>query len=676
MKKLFLKTLYLTISYVLCALILEMSVFLMMGIGGVFPTYFWFDLAAIVFIAGIIVLIPTAIAKTVLFSVFIGFQCVLNIANVCLYRTTGEVFYWAHFLQLSDGIQVFEISFIPFDYIAVVLAILAVFITALVFINKKIRIKSSFTFLKRAAIALAMMFALEACFSVSFFTQKSVMAAKSESVYEFEGDLNLYDSMYAKNMAFKKFGTFFFYLRDLIVLKRGMNVSAKKRGEAAKFLVSETSTANEYTGISQENSVITILLESLEYFAIDPYNTPFLYKLFYEDSVLLSEFYAHNRTNMSEGLVVCGNYSQLNPLIYGRATATATTANGTISFTMPQVLENNGYSSVYIHANGGKIYRRSTTFGNEGIGFDDIVLKNDMTTVEGYGTKEYQNWKNSALDVEVVNAYLNKFTADKTYVQFTTLSMHGPYYEKSKITPYYNELLSEENSENYNNMWNYLTANGYSKPSGKILTQFNWYKAATVVLNDALEALFEGLEAAGKLATTTVVLFADHHAYYGDLAYYLRGMNPKKTNAFANTELYHIPCAIYDQKLAAKLNDVAAYGDSGKTGCSLNTFCSTNNLTTTIFDLLGIAYYKNLYEGCSIFDSEITNAVFQSFLGSNAYFNNRIYFAGEVLYTAEGVTTEEIEKFKANVALLYKKQNAIEIMYQWPKEVFNVIRLI
>lgn len=667
--------------YAISALLLEVFLFATLNFG-IMPKYVLFDLAFISLFCGVLLMLPGTITKTVAVSLLLLAQVILNIVNSVLYAASGEVFYFELLLQLAAGVQAFSVSFINFFFVGTVIAFFVLDIILLIQINK-IHIPNKYPFKQRAIFFICAIFALETFAGTTFIGQQNALAKSSatDDFYLLESDKNLYDTQFSKNGSFKKFGSFAFYTQNIVLAFGKNTINTTEKDDVAEQVSKNVAISTPMTNVSQGNNLITILLESLDYFAIDPVFTPNLYKLFYQDGLLLSNFYSENRTNISEGLVLMGNYSQTNPLIYGRDTALSAINNGVIDYTLPQLFGNEGYSTTYIHANTGNFYRRSETFGENGIGFDELIFREDMTRFSDYGSATFDDWGNFPTDASVIYTYPEYFsnTGESFYTNFSLVSMHGPYKESQKLKPLYDELLANES--NYNAMWNYLIESGFTKPTdSKLIEKFNWYKAGAMIVDEAIEILFDELEENGLLETTTIVMFADHPAHYDNLSYYLKGVNPSSSLAYAQTKIYNIPCVIYDQKLCAELNEVSSYGDDKlidgewvrQTGYNYTNFCSSMNLTTTILDLFGIEYYENLYSGCSIFDEDIDNTVFQSFLGSNGYFNNRIYFEDEVLWTAPGVTKEEIEKFKQNCLTFLQRQTYIETLYNNP-EIFNLI---
>jgi phosphoglycerol transferase MdoB-like AlkP superfamily enzyme len=131
------------------------------------------------------------------------------------------------------------------------------------------------------------------------------------------------------------------------------------------------------------------------------------------------------------------------------------------------------------------------------------------------------------------------------------------------------------------------------------------------MLGRIVEELENRRDEAGKPLSdnTTIVLFADHNAYYQEMSNYVKEIKNYKTeNKF--TDLYNVPFMIRDKDLFAAV--------SGEDKV-IEKFTCTADIVPTLLDLLGIRYYTNLYYGHSVFSDT------ESVLYSRAY----DYFIGD-----------------------------------------------
>ena len=84
------KSLYIG-SYIVAALIIEFITFNVIGLA-VFPTYFWLDLAILLFIGAVIFIVPSFVAQSILICLMLLIQVVLAVVNEALYSMSNMVF--------------------------------------------------------------------------------------------------------------------------------------------------------------------------------------------------------------------------------------------------------------------------------------------------------------------------------------------------------------------------------------------------------------------------------------------------------------------------------------------------------------------------------------------------------------------------------------------------------
>ena len=91
MKSLLLKKSLYVGSYIIAAIVIEFITFNTMGIG-IFPTYFWLDLAILLFVAAGIFIVPNFTAQAILICLMLVVQILLSIVNESLYGMSNMVF--------------------------------------------------------------------------------------------------------------------------------------------------------------------------------------------------------------------------------------------------------------------------------------------------------------------------------------------------------------------------------------------------------------------------------------------------------------------------------------------------------------------------------------------------------------------------------------------------------
>ena len=247
-------------------------------------------------------------------------------------------------------------------------------------------------------------------------------------------------------------------------------------------------------------------------------------------------------------------------------------------------------------------------------------------------------------------------TNEKFFSFFTTVTTHGPYET-------HNNRLDEHGyyerfDENYNNYCQYVRDNNLNYATPAVGThEYNIlrdYKVKAMAVDNAIYVMrsylnthyVNGDPTKPLSNNTTIVIFADHNAYYSDLCYMVKG-----TNKFANDkENYKVPLVIYNKNL---------------NGGDYDNFCNTYDIYPTICDLYGFEYNKNLTQGYSVFSDEISDSLFVSTMVG--MFDEYFYTTTLDDYTAIDDTLEtnsKLVKFKTNLDRFLTKQKFIETYYR------------
>lgn len=676
----------LIILYVISALVLEFAFFLLLGLG-VFPQYFWLDLGIICIVCAFIYLPQNFVFKSIVFWIAYLYQFVLSLTNIIVKRAASELFSFDMLFLSAEGLQAFEKSFIDFTRSSVLLGMLAIVIYLYIIIAKdKKPIENIYRKNKFAYVLLTFMI-LGSLGTCSYVGQTALIsdAETTDEFYVFESDKYLYNTLVSKTDAYKKFGTFGFYTKNLINLIVDEGVDDYVVDNTVEYLLSGVQDKSDYFGVSDGNNYISILLETMEYYAIDPYFTPTLYNLFYENdnTIKLKNFYANNRTNISEGLTLFGNYDKANPINVANDNVLEVFENENVNFTLPSILSADGYDTTYYHDYVSWYYNRNIT--HIAAGFDEVVGLDGMDKLDKWvdyktdSNNAFYRWKNWTLDSDVMDAYFDDMTnttdgvsSEKFYTHFSLITMHGNHDKKAQLQGYYDKLTENIDTKggHFDNMCEFLSSVGYTVPkSEEMFNHFLWYKAAAMDVDKMLEILFDRLENTytdrydgdGQRLTladtTTVLLFADHNCYYNGMANIMRGL--EHSNDVYNSNLYHIPCVIYDKKLSSEYAE-----DYGTT--EVNKFTSTYNILPTILDVLGYEYNPLFYQGDHIFTDSIN--VFQSNISGAPYFTDKFLLSyNTVLYRAEDTTDEEELEFKRGALATYNRLKYISNIYNSPE---------
>lgn len=641
-----LKGLVMIAIYFVAAFVLEMINFNALGFG-VLPTNVLFDLAFLLIVCGLIFLIPNNTAKLVVEAVLILVQVVLNVVNSVLIKYTGLVFHFQLLLQLGNGMESLESDMIDAWLVIAYILIFIVVLVSLIILNVKMKKGVDFKFNKRIAFWLSCAFGAIVVGSSFVFIGNTIKTNVQKNAYSFaaDGGASVDSGVYFKNATMKTMGTFGFYFHNFNWL-----FDAGAASDAEKTLM-KTEIEKTYVDdenmfkIAENDNLIYILLESFDEFAIDPYNTPNLYKLAYgvasEESdknvkwgYNFSSFHGLNYTNNSEYISLLGHTTEKDSL------SSYYHKNGlTTPYSLPNLFKNAKYEKVnYFHGYSKEYYERDEIY--KAIGFDNVYGLEDSSMENksvGFG-----DW---VLDSDYISSMLSKFIPEGSsfFSYYASISTHGPYYNttNSRFDSY--KTKYDKNLENYKK---YLDSQGYVYPEdAETQQQLKNYKSAVMDTDLMIEIIFTELARQNILESTTIVLFSDHYCFYSELNGKIKNI---ETRDFDNIDLYNIPMIIYNDEIAAR---------------SSTAFCNTYDLYPTICDMFGFEYYSAITPGYSVFDDDIKNSVHVSF--KHGVFNQDYYT--EDLIEIKQVSQNPImtvDEFKKQAYQFFVKQEKIEFVYR------------
>ena len=697
MKALFLKKLAYVGIYITVALLIEILTFTSMGMG-FFPKYFMMDISIILFLSVVIFVIPSFTAEAIIIVFLVTLQAVVSGINNCLNFVDNGYVFSVNMLNLAkEAAGAINGSFVNFAFILAMIFFVVITVIGLVEL-KKFKVKQSFKL--NVVLVLLLTFCLG---QLSTFSVYKVSADKlytideNEELYVIKSDQYLYETFYNEYAALKRFGTFPYYFISTKRLISGTKTTKEQKDEALdsvnKYLKSGSmSQETKYSGLSKDNNVIVVMMETGEWWGISPEYTPTLYALSTQ-GISNKTYYARDKTNHSETIGLLGSYptASFSSTYYTKDSMLKTA----VDFALPKYLSSQGYTTSYFHDNYGEFYSRNQTHKNT-FGFQNVTMLEDMTEVEGYNDMDFYDW---VLDSEMISTNLDTMvrTDNKFYTFFTTITTHGDY-EDLVIYGDYNGIEDSSKAKNYNvqNLEKYLVKiDDFGSTADRealdklsqseyntTFLRYKRYQAGLMDLDFGMNILLQDLKAKGELENTTIVMYADHDCYYNNMHYKMRGLD---TTEFDNPELYRVPMFIYDGSMpldvSSTLNyevderyDTYQYDDNfvnvGATQQkyqmeSVTRFLTTFDIVPTILDLLGYTYNTNIYMGSSIFSSDsVPTIAFKSRV--SGIFDNNFYTTDSRNILFKATDDEELlNEFWQKVETYIIKQEMFDKIYNY-----------
>lgn len=607
----------------------------------VLPKYFLFDLTFCIIICAIMFLVKNKIFNNIITILFLTLQAVLNILNAALYKTFGYIFSWDMLNLGEEGAKAFNTQFINWYSVVINLLLLSLVIVLVVYVDKRFETKKLFHRYSSILVAFLIFFALQTTGLTSLLVAQTTLVdvEASNELYIAKSDAYLYDNMFFTVEAYKKFGTFGFYLKSLNdTIFGSSNMTTAEKQEYQTYL-QEGEVLSTDSALLKDDNLIVIMLESFEWYAIDPYNTPTLYNIMQNQAVTFTQFYARNKTNYSEGIGILGNMPK-------STTLSSLNSKNILDpeYSLPNLFKEDGYDEVnYFHSYTKKFYERNTI--NKNLGFDHVYGLEDANVANKSYT--FGKWGG---DYSYLVSMVDKLVPKnkKFFSFFTTVSTHGPYdNENQNLKNVNGENLYETYDINYENAKTYLEGQGFYVENIGVEKQLKNYKVAAMDTDRMIAYLLKYLEINNLDDKTSIVLYADHNCYYNDIASFVK-LGTRDIDAYAST-VFRVPFMIYSPHLSAQ---------------KVDSFCSTYDVYPTVCELFGLRYNKNMTQGYSVFGSETDKSIFISFI--SGIFTNELYSTNILdIYDFNNlsISEEDIFNFQLKAVKFYEKQEKIDRIY-------------
>lgn len=638
--------------FVVSALILEAVTFYLLDLGGM-PDYFWYDFAIIFFIALLIYAIPNYTAQFVVSCVVLGIQIVLIYTNYSLTMIYGDLFSFDMFNLMGEAVNAVTTNFIYFSILCSLITLYMVIVILGTLLLKyvkrdKVDAKQHYSSLMVILLVVMQVFSLGIIAYDRYKVNNDVSLQDSDY---YTSDAFLMNSTLLKKSSYSKFGTYGYYtnlLFSLVAQKDqeviNATISYFNNGNMydGTFVDSENNevVSNKVFGIDEGNNVVVIMMESLEWFAFGDGNydnsfsnfsdelTPNIYSLVYDNSLIGTNFFAKSKTNISESYAILGMYpigETLKDVVKDEDVD-----SNILGYSMPNVLQEMGYTTNYVHSNVISFYNRGDSHNY--LGFDNVIGKDNLTDSNGekvYTGKEL-NWDNWAPEEDFVNNAMeyiipSDYEENPFYTFYLNVSSHGAYTESANQNDgdalrYYDYVMygkencvqdddgnwqlddeAKRDNPDYYTEWYSNVVNKFSETDPSLITQLVYYECGAIGLDSAIGAIVNNLKntyynnGESLYDNTTIVLFSDHYAYYDNLSSrFKRGINE---SGVEDIEVNTIPLIISSPGLRSLVSNSTTSLDY----IINDRFSSAYDIIPTLFDLLGITFNENFYVGHSLF---------------------------------------------------------------------------
>ncbi len=360
---------------------------------------------------------------------------------------------------------------------------------------------------------------------------------------------------------------------------------------------------NEMTGIYAGKNVISVLMESVDDWLVNPDDMPVLYELS-QKSIYFEDFYTPDFAN---GWTFNTEFAYNNGVYpYSNGNTAASLADNSFEQSIPSVLKKNGYTANMFHYNDPSYYDRgvmSKAFGYEAYHSYKDYEKDEDTKDLSMEVDSYAV-RNKALFNDIVPDQDSPF-----YSFIISYSAHLPYDSSNDMSKYALEKYPQYDAND----------------------EIEVLRAKAHVTDDFLGELIEGLKEKGVFEDTVLVLYGDHYSY---------GINDvEKLQAVSEEN----GCNILERTPAL------IYCGGNEKSVKVEKTAQTIDIAPTLMNLLGLPVSHEVL-GYDVFDKEYPG--FAIFL-KNGWINNKVDAKEGEIKTNNGMSDREIRKMNDYVKEFY-----------------------
>lgn len=601
----------------------------------------WIFLLIQILIVLVLLTITSNKARHILASVLLCVFMVVNLVFIVIFEMTETIFDYGMFNLRNDAMGILESVPINFIYFSVCLFLISVYI---VFGRR---------YARRA----------EKPFSIRYWSIPiSILAIVSLGVGLYynnkDFEQNVEDKLYRISEAsYCEYGIVGNFLNELTKGLFFMKVDLGDEVELETFIYNEEDIY--YSNFDNNNyNVVTILSESLEWHSfmqdamlfVNGHNIengeqvlrelyPNLYE-FYDSSLVMSNFYSREKTDIAENLSFLGSYPTNVYINYDFPNnSMATTMANTLKTLDNDIVARSFHNGSYTY------YNRNEELISAG--FDAFYATEQMKAM---GMTDYSAKGERNLDTDMINTCADLMfpTDQRFYTYITSITMHGQYTYRKNL----NELGYYAKLNQYG-----ITAMSGDSYEAFSHNNFYYYAACVMEFDRALGVIMEELETRGLKDNTIIAIFGDHNTYYSSLSNYVKGI--ENTSHSNYTNLFRVPLMVKvpDMSMVENYLSTTLFEEvksnilSENLGISeleaetlaqtqinnryvittngtnkqimIKKFMCTADIVPTLFDLLGINVYGNLYFGHSAFEvqeSVMYSRAYDMFITDSMYF--------------------------------------------------------
>lgn len=619
------------------------------------PTFFILDLFIIIFLVSPIFFFKKTMFDRIYLPIIIALLTASYTVNTLFHDYFGSVFPFKDFMwAIQNAAQVtLHSDGVNWWWMVLNIALVIIFSLGIILYNALWRFQEPKSELKirghrKVAFALSLMFGSLVCFEASLQIWCAVQRKNKAKDIDYVN--------YVPNKHFSELGMIGYYVQESrqLMSDKGESISTIKN-----YFNNGSYLNDSFTGLLGSKNpngpanIMVVVLETGDSAIINRDTMRTLTQKLFDRGVWCNQNYSFNHTNISDALLITGNYPQTH---FDNWKKTQT------PFALPSIL-GDSYQKYYTHdisPYNDTYHRRSTI---KGLGFDECWFHEQiLPDLEPWRFE----WSNYTQDSKFIDSLLNKVDGFESkgkpfYLHYLTVHMHMD----QIITPQNKSIYQEEEAKYGDRLEGTSWKNPF-KPNSIEGKKFRRLTLKSMDFDTGLGNIWEklyGTSSSAYLKNTLLVVCADHSWYESDSNRNQLGPASKHIYDKNNIKGYSTVLGFYHPLLEQAFGDI-------KPNHQLDKPTWPSVVVPTILDLLGQEYNPRFYLNKSIFDDSYDeNEIFYSFW--NYRFMNEKFTSWDHYNISNnyGGNKQEAKEFKRRLAEARWQLRIIDSIYK--ERIFN-----
>ncbi|MCL2570100.1 MAG: sulfatase-like hydrolase/transferase [Firmicutes bacterium] len=300
--------LFIPVLYLFVVLVLDIIFYV--SLGWAFPHMYIFSFGITIIFALLVSCIPSRIAQICIFTLFLGLRAFALVGNVIASESLNELFILESLRGTAEMLQFGDVGYIPFLLTVVVVLIVVGFLVASIFLHKyfkRMKLRSGYGYNMRGLVAsFVAVVMIVSTVGVSFVRMAPIDQREGHFfTNNLDNDRFILSTFLNRHAFLQRFGPTMFYITNVLEILSMRPVFGMTIPQSSG---SWNEWSTEILGLDENYNLIMIMMETIEFDAINPLVTPNLWRL-KSMSTWVDGYFGVERTVMPEYVALTGSHT-------------------------------------------------------------------------------------------------------------------------------------------------------------------------------------------------------------------------------------------------------------------------------------------------------------------------------------------------------------------------------